>query len=93
VISDALNMHSVSKLFDKKGQLDGKLSMLEMTLCFAENVPDGIQEILKTQILSALSQLFRLMCKQKSRILGGNHIVEEELDFETAAFEPKNSTK
>jgi hypothetical protein len=23
-------------------------------LCFAENVPDGIQEILKTQILSAL---------------------------------------
>jgi hypothetical protein len=33
VISDALNMHSVSKLFDKKGSWNGKLSMLEMTCC------------------------------------------------------------
>jgi hypothetical protein len=57
-------------------------------LCFIENVPDGIQEILKTQILSALSQLFRLMKMQASIKwnLGGNHIVEEELDFETASL-------
>jgi beta-glucosidase-like glycosyl hydrolase len=90
VISDALNMHSVSKLFDKKRAVGWEaFNAGNDVLCF-ENVPDGIQEILKTQILSALSQLFPLMkCKHKSRILGGNHIVEEELDFETAAFEPK----
>jgi hypothetical protein len=50
-------------------------------------VPDGIQEILKTQILSALKPAIPLMkCKHKVGILGGNHIVEEELDFETASF-------
>jgi beta-glucosidase-like glycosyl hydrolase len=89
VISDALNMHSVSKLFDKKGQLEWEaFNAGNDVLCFAENVPDGIQEILKNanpeRIEASYSRLMK--CKHKVGILGGNHIVEEELDFETASL-------
>jgi beta-glucosidase-like glycosyl hydrolase len=77
MISDALNMHSVSKLFDKKEAVEWEaFNAGNDVLCFAENVPDGIQEILKTQILSALKPAIPLMkCKHKVGILGGNHIV------------------
>jgi beta-glucosidase-like glycosyl hydrolase len=50
VISDALNMHSVSKLYERKGQLEWEaFNAGNDVLCFAENIPEGIQEILKTQ--------------------------------------------
>jgi beta-glucosidase-like glycosyl hydrolase len=54
VISDALNMHSVSKLYERKGQLEWEaFNAGNDVLCFAENIPEGIQEILKNAIQNA----------------------------------------
>jgi beta-glucosidase-like glycosyl hydrolase len=88
VISDALNMHSVSQLFDKKGQLEWEaFNAGNDVLCFAENVPEGIQEILKNaspqRIEASYSRLMK--CKQKVGILDGRLTEPVKLDFETAS--------
>jgi beta-glucosidase-like glycosyl hydrolase len=89
VISDALNMHSVSKLYDKKGQLEWEaFNAGNDVLCFAEHVPEGIQEILKNASPDRIEASYtRLMkCKQKVGILDGHPTVPAELDFETASL-------
>lgn len=76
VISDALNMHSVSKLYDKKGQLEWEaFNAGNDVLCFAENVVEGIQEILKNATPERIEISYNriLKCKNKVGILSGNH--------------------
>lgn len=88
VISDALNMHSVSKLYDKKGQLEWEaFNAGNDVLCFAENVPEGIQEILKNATAERIEESYaRLMkCKQKAGILDTTQTIAASLDFETAS--------
>lgn len=88
VISDALNMHSVSKLYDKKGQLEWEaFNAGNDVLCFAENVPEGIQEILKNACPERIEASFNRIwkCKQKAGIINDNFAPEGNLDFETAA--------
>ena len=87
VISDALNMHSVSKLYETKGQLEWEaFNAGNDVLCFAENVAEGIQEILKNASPERIEASFnRLMkCKQKAGVLSGNTDPEGNLDFESA---------
>jgi beta-N-acetylhexosaminidase len=72
IISDALNMHSVSKLYVTKGQLEWEaFNAGNDVLCFAENVPEGIQEILKKatpeRIEASLERI--LKCKKKVGLL------------------------
>lgn len=89
VISDALNMHSVSKLYVTKGQLEWEaFNAGNDVLCFAENVTEGIQEILKNATLERIETSFnRLMrCKQKVGILTGNTNFQGFLDFETSSI-------
>jgi hypothetical protein len=89
VISDALNMHSVSKLYDKKGQLEWEaFNAGNDVLCFAENVAEGIQEILKSATPERIEESFnRLMkCKQKAGILDGNFAPEGVFDFESTSI-------
>jgi len=89
VISDALNMHSVSKLYDTKGQLEWEaFNAGNDVLCFAENVAEGIQQILKNATLARIEESFnRLMkCKQKAGILDGNYAPEGEFDFEATSI-------
>ncbi|WP_235889570.1 glycoside hydrolase family 3 protein [Flavobacterium restrictum] len=72
VISDALNMHSVSKLYTQKGKLEWEaFNAGNDVLCFAENVPEGIQEILKNATPQRIEEsLHRIMkCKEKAGIL------------------------
>ena len=72
VISDALNMRSVSNLYETKGQLEWEaFNAGNDVLCFAENVSEGIQEILKNASPERIEESFnRLMkCKQKAGIL------------------------
>ncbi len=76
VISDALNMHSVSKLYDQKGQLEWEaFNAGNDVLCFAENVPEGIQEILKNATPERIEASFNRLwkCKQKAGIIDGNY--------------------
>lgn len=89
VISDALNMRSVSKLYDTKGQLEWEaFNAGNDVLCFAENVADGIQEILKNASPERIEASFnRLMkCKQKAGIVTGNTAPQGNLDFESATI-------
>lgn len=88
VISDALNMHSVSKLYDKKGQLEWEaFNAGNDVLCFAENIAEGIQEILKNATPERIEASFdRLMkCKEKAGILSGMTSPEGEFNFETTS--------
>ncbi len=84
IISDALNMHSVSKLYDKKGQLEWEaFNAGNDVLCFAENVAEGIQEILKNaspeRIEASYSRL--LKCKNKVGIISGSTNPIGSFDF------------
>ena len=89
VISDALNMHSVSKLYDTKGKLEWKaFNAGNDVLCFAENVPEGIQEILKNASPERIEASHnRLMqCKEKVGILNADSKKNTTLNFETAVI-------
>ena len=84
VISDALNMHSVSKLYEKKGQLEWEaFNAGNDVLCFAENVVEGIREILKNakpeRIEASFNRLWKL--KQKTGILEGNTNPQGNFDY------------
>ena len=89
VISDALNMHSVSKLFDKKGQLEWEaFDAGNDILCFSENVTEGIKEILKNASPQRIEESFNRLwkCKQKVGILDGNSAPEGLFDFESTSI-------
>ena len=87
VISDALNMHSVSKLYDRKGQLEWEaFNAGNDVLCFAENVPEGIQAILENASAERIDESFNRIwkCKEKAGIITNNQPTGN-LDFEKAA--------
>ena len=89
IISDALNMHSVSKLYAIKGQLEWEaFNAGNDVLCFAENVPEGIKEILNNASPERIEASYnRLMqCKEKVGILNSNSEVNTSLNFETATI-------
>jgi beta-glucosidase-like glycosyl hydrolase len=89
VISDALNMHSVSKLYEKKGQLEWEaFNAGNDVLCFAENVAEGIQEILKNASPERIEASYnRIMkCKEKTGILTSNNNSIGSFDFEKTSY-------
>jgi len=88
VISDALNMHSVSKLYETKGQLEWEaFNAGNDVLCFAENVPEGIDEILKNASPERIEESFNRIMKAKEKvgILSENNFTSGELNFENAS--------
>ena len=88
VISDALNMHSVSKLYETKGELEWEaFNAGNDVLCFAENVPEGIEAILKNASPERIEESFnRIMkVKEKTGILSANDFTAGELDFKKTA--------
>ncbi len=56
-------------------------------LCFAENVPEGIEAILKNASPERIEESFnRIMkAKEKAGILSGNNFTSGELNFEKAS--------
>src|SRR5690606_6122865 len=59
VISDALNMHSVSKIYPTKGELEWlAFDAGNDILCFAGHVEDGIRTILKNAPRSRIESSF-----------------------------------
>ena len=88
IISDALNMHSVSKLYTKKGQLEWEaFNAGNDILCFAENIAEGIQEILKNATPDRIEASYnRIMkCKNKVGIISGNTYPEGGFDLKKTA--------
>ncbi|GGF24613.1 glycoside hydrolase family 3 protein [Flavobacterium limi] len=85
VISDALNMHSVSKLYETKGELEWEaFNAGNDILCFAENVPEGIEAIFQNASPDRIFESYnRIMkAKEKAGILSGNTSASGELNFE-----------
>ncbi|WP_348822512.1 glycoside hydrolase family 3 protein [Flavobacterium aestuarii] len=88
IISDALNMHSVSKLYQNKGQLEWEaFNAGNDVLCFAENVAEGIQEILKNASSERIeASLERIMkCKQKAGLFEADTAAGQDFDFEISS--------
>ncbi|WP_269235048.1 glycoside hydrolase family 3 protein [Flavobacterium flavigenum] len=89
VISDALNMHSVSKLYETKGQLEWEaFNAGNDVLCFAENVPEGIEAIFQNASPDRIFESYdRIMnAKEKAGILSGNTSASGELNFRNASL-------
>nr|WP_029268537.1 glycoside hydrolase family 3 N-terminal domain-containing protein [Flavobacterium sp. KJJ] len=88
VISDALNMHSVSKLYETKGDLEWEaFNAGNDVLCFAENVPEGIEAILKKASPERIEESFNRIMKAKEKvgILSQNNFTSGTLNFEKAS--------
>lgn len=88
VISDALNMHSVSKLYPTKGILEWEaFNAGNDVLCFAENVPEGIQEILKRADISRIEASFERIwkCKVQAGLITESNVEVTDLDWKTTA--------
>lgn len=86
IISDALNMHSVSKLYPEKGMLEWEaFNSGNDVLCFAENVTEGIQEILKRADISRIEASFERIwkCKIQAGLIAENKIEVTDLDWKT----------
>ncbi len=68
IISDALNMHSVSKLYTEKGELEWKaFEAGNDVLCFSENVAEGIESILKNGKKEQIEASFERLLKLKNK--------------------------
>lgn len=68
VISDALNMHAVSKNYPTKGELEWlAFDAGNDVLCFAENVPEGISSILENATSEQIEESFERVWKLKER--------------------------
>lgn len=84
VISDALNMRSVSDLYEKRGQLEWEaFNAGNDILCFAENIPEGIKAILENGAPERIEQSFnRLMkCKKKAGLFKQEAVSTDPLNF------------
>ena len=71
VVSDALNMHAVSKHFPEKGELEFRAfcSGIDL-LCFSENPKEGIDKILDNGDASAIEASFDRIWRLKATSLG-----------------------
>lgn len=91
VISDALNMKSVSDLYETKGQLEWEaFNAGNDVLCFAVHVAEGIQAIRNNATPERIEASFaRIMkCKEKVGILSDHNILPDttsSLDFSISA--------
>lgn len=88
VISDALNMHSVSKLYETKGQLEWEaFNAGNDILCFAENVPEGIEAIFKNASPDRIFESYERIRKAKEKVglFSNETFTSGELNFENAS--------
>ncbi|SMP16044.1 beta-glucosidase [Muriicola jejuensis] len=68
VVSDALNMHSVSKAFPEKGSLEWTAFEAGTdVLCFAEHVGDGIDKILENATEKRIEESFKRVWRLKEK--------------------------
>lgn len=70
VISDALNMHAVSKKYPTKGELEWlAFDAGNDVLCFAEHVSEGIESILKNASNEQIEDSFQRFWKLKEKAI------------------------
>ncbi len=77
VVSDALNMHAVSKLYPVKGNLEWlAFDAGNDVLCFAENVTEGINTILEKGTPDQIETSFKRVWKLKEKAYSLNQDID-----------------
>ncbi|MEE9364936.1 MAG: glycoside hydrolase family 3 protein [Cellulophaga sp.] len=70
VVSDALNMHSVSKMYPTKGELEWlAFDAGNDILCFTENITEGVKTILEKAEDNQIEESFERIWKLKERAI------------------------
>ncbi len=83
IISDALNMHAVSKDFPEKGGVEyAAFEAGNDVLCFADSVTEGLQMILENCGTERIEESFTRFWKLKEKALNSSTVVSEEISFE-----------
>lgn len=83
VISDALNMRSVSKLYPTKGELEWiAFDAGNDVLCFAENTKEGIATILKNATEQQIEESFKRVWQLKEKAM--NTVVSPSKEYYTS---------
>lgn len=84
VVSDALNMHSVSKAFSKKGDLEWTAFEAGTDiLCFAEHVREGLEKILSKADEKRIEKSFERVWKLKEKSIGSEEEIPKTLSLPT----------
>ena len=69
IISDALNMHAVSKKYFEKGKLEAAAFTAGMdVLCFSEHVAEGIERILNSAPENRIEESFKRIWQLKEKV-------------------------
>ncbi len=88
VISDALNMHAVSKNYSAKGELEWlAFDAGNDVLCFAEHVYEGIECILKNASEEQIEESFKRVWKLKFKA------IQTQTQKSNSNTKPKTNTK
>ncbi|MEM8999782.1 MAG: glycoside hydrolase family 3 N-terminal domain-containing protein [Bacteroidota bacterium] len=83
IISDALNMHAVSKDFPDKGGVEyAAFEAGNDILCFADNVAEGLQTISENCSTTRIEESFHRFWKLKEKALNNTTLVSEKIPFE-----------
>ncbi|WP_281542923.1 glycoside hydrolase family 3 protein [Maribacter aestuarii] len=84
IISDALNMHAVSKNYPLPGELEWlAFNAGNDVLCFSEHVQEGIETILRNASQEQIEESFERVWKLKVKAFN-EHDTSAELDFNKA---------
>ncbi|MBC8768953.1 glycoside hydrolase family 3 protein [Arenibacter sp. BSSL-BM3] len=92
VISDALNMHSVSKMFPAKGELEWRaFDAGNDIICFAEHTAEGIETILSNANPLDIEERFKRIWKLKEQAFAS--LPQQSIDQEEASILNKQLAK
>ncbi len=90
IISDALNMHAVSKNYPEKGALEAEAFAAGMdVLCFSENPEEGIDLISKGNSIQRIEESFKRFWKLKEKAFSNdtpiiNNTLESNIELNMA---------
>ncbi|MGB6150778.1 MAG: glycoside hydrolase family 3 N-terminal domain-containing protein [Pricia sp.] len=94
VISDALNMHAVSKNYPVKGELEWlAFDAGNDVLCFAEHIAEGIEAILKKASEEQIEESFERVWKLKEKVQASSSLeqgIPETESVDEESFEKKS---
>lgn len=84
IISDALNMHAVSKDFPDKGGVEyAAFEAGNDVLCFADNVPEGILRISENCETERIEKSFNRFWKLKKQALSHSKEISNKIPFKS----------
>ncbi|WP_297798295.1 glycoside hydrolase family 3 protein [uncultured Eudoraea sp.] len=80
VVSDAMNMHAVSKMYSNKGDLEwAAFDAGNDILCFAEHIPEGIDKIQLNATSTQIEEAFKRVWELKEKAINSEVKIPNEL--------------